>query len=50
MGVGVALATLAGCGDAEVGSAPAVGKSRKEIIGDGPLNDPASSKAPRKKR
>jgi hypothetical protein len=35
---------LAGCGDAEVGSMPPVGKSRKEILGDGPLNDPPKTK------
>ena len=35
---------LGGCSDAEVGSAPPVGKSRKDILGDGPLNDPPKTK------
>ncbi len=40
---------LAGCTDAEVGSQPPVGKSRKEIMGDGPLNDPPKTKGAKPK-
>ena len=40
---------LGGCSDAEVGSEPPVGKSRKDIMGDGPLNDPPKKKDAKRK-
>jgi hypothetical protein len=40
---------VAGCGDPEVGSAPPLTKSRKEIIGDGPMNDPPKATPAKKK-
>ncbi len=36
LAAGAGLGILAGCQDAEVGSMPPVGKSRKEVTGDDP--------------
>ena len=40
---------LAGCSDPEVGSQPPVGKTRKEIMGDGPLNHGPKTKVAKPK-
>jgi hypothetical protein len=50
LGLNVGFLILAGCGDSEVGSVPPVGKSRKETLGDGPLNETSKPKDSKPKR